>query len=771
MKKRLLSFIILTLFLLSFSSSVNAFVLHEVMEKREIRGGVTYEHIKRLESYGWQDIHVIYADLKAPGVKLDVLKSKKGESYLENTYKMAQEYDAVAAINADFFASKRGENGRGSAVGVEIRDGELYSSNSADENMNTLFKTENNKQFFIDALEFDITLNTANGKSDKIRLINKYDDLTGIVMYTDDWAEKSVGSIGGIIEVSVDKNGQVLEKVTESEPIDIPEGGYVLSAHMAYNTFLLDFVNVGDTLSVDIKTTADIENIETAVGGGAVILKDGIVPTEFSHNISGRNPRSAVGIDKSGTVITLVALDGRREDAKGMTQAELGYLMADLGCYTALNLDGGGSTLMAIDNGKGNKEVVNTPSDNYYRSVTNSIGILSTAEKNSPVTSIKIKTKEKVFLNSSAEITVKGYDKYKREVPIDSSKLVFTSSGKISDGRFYPKGIGVSEISVKYKNFTDEYSIMVLDSPREMNFDTTKLSLNTGETYTPFLIGKDPDGNMAKINLKDTEISVKGDSITIQDDEITAEKAGSSIITAKFGGVTANMSVSVDGAENLSLPDNITLADIQNRSSDLYEDGAFRFAVFGNTRIFNTAFDRLIVNRSLYEMKKESEFQVFLGADLNEQAIQKATDNFLFARNYNCFGKDDNSFITLPNITGSMYKYDATVWTKFEDDIKNASQNVFIFLDRNYITTNDAEMQAFKRIVEDAANSGKNVYVFGGGFVNNYTIENGVRYINTAGVFPSISLEGTSVSYIKYVLVTVNGKDVTYEYKSVFGED
>ena len=79
-------------------------------------------------------------------------------------------------------------------------------------------------------------------------------------------------------------------------------------------------------------------------------------------------------------------------------------------------------------------------------------------------------------------------------------------------------------------------------------------------------------------------------------------------------------------------------------------------------------------------------------------------------------------------------------------------------------------MLAFKNIVETAAKSGKNVYVFGGGFINKNTIENGVRYINTAGIFPSISLNGTSVSYIKYVLVTVNGNDITYEYKSVFGE-
>ena len=46
-------------------------------------------------------------------------------------------------------------------------------------------------------------------------------------------------------------------------------------------------------------------------------------------------------------------------------------------------------------------------------------------------------------------------------------------------------------------------------------------------------------------------------------------------------------------------------------------------------------------------------------------------------------------------------------------------------------------------------------------------VENGVRYLNTAGVFPSIALKGTSISYVKYILVTVNGSDVTYEYKWV----
>ena len=39
-----------------------------------------------------------------------------------------------------------------------------------------------------------------------------------------------------------------------------------------------------------------------------------------------------------------VAVDGRSRDDAGMTLEELAALMAALGCSTAMNLDGGGST-------------------------------------------------------------------------------------------------------------------------------------------------------------------------------------------------------------------------------------------------------------------------------------------------------------------------------------------------------------------------------------------------------------------------------------------
>ncbi|MBO5930533.1 MAG: phosphodiester glycosidase family protein, partial [Clostridia bacterium] len=748
----------------------NAAVLHVVLEKKELMGGVSYQYIRRLESYGWQNIHVVTADLKAPGVELAVLKSQKGESFLESTYDMAVSSDALAAINADFFAAKQGQNGRGSAVGVEIRDGELKSSASVAESMNTLYKPFGSDGFLIDAFIFDITVTAANGKTDKIKLVNKYDDLTGIVMYTDDWGETAVGSIGGIVEVSIDKHGKVVEKAMEAEPLAIPEGGYVLASHLSYNTFLLDHVNVGDKISVDITSKPNLKKIETAVGGGGVILKNGVVPSEFSHNISGRNPRSAVGIDKTGTVITMVVVDGRSKASVGMTQIELGHLMQDLGCDTALNFDGGGSTLMAIDN-NGEKEVVNKPSDGTYRKVTNSLGVISTAESKSPAVSAKLLAPEQMFLNTGAKLEFVGLDKYKREVSLGTSKVTYTAQGgTVKNGVFYPAKTGTFSISAKSGKLTAKTTITVLDTPREMNFEGEKITLNAGETFAPVLIGKDANGKKAQIRLSDVTVTTSGNAVRVEKENIVATKTGAAVITAKFGDTTANMAVMVGGAKEISVPKNQVIQDTQNTYRELTKEGAFRFTVFGNTREETVLFDQFLMNTALYKMKGVGDFQVFLGANVHEGKIGSVLNDYVTAKHYNRFDKGESTFITLPNVSSAIYNGDATVWTKFAEDVGNAKQNLFIFLDRNFISNDEAELQAFYRIVNTAAAGGKHVYVFGGGFVNQNTIDDGVRYINTAGIFPSISIGGTSPSYIQYVVVTVNGADVTYEYKPIIGD-
>jgi exopolysaccharide biosynthesis protein len=53
-----------------------------------------------------------------------------------------------------------------------------------------------------------------------------------------------------------------------------------------------------------------------------------------------------------------VAIDGRYSESEGMKIAELAQLMQSLNCEQAMNLDGGGSTLLYA-----NGQVVNRPSD------------------------------------------------------------------------------------------------------------------------------------------------------------------------------------------------------------------------------------------------------------------------------------------------------------------------------------------------------------------------------------------------------------------------
>lgn len=770
MRKRLYSIFLMTVLLLCLCVPVHSAVIHEVIEEKELIGGVTYRHILRLEESGWQDIHTVQADLNAPGVKLEVLKSKQGASYMETTRDMATEADALAAINADFFAAKRGESGRGSSVGVEVLNGELQSSASVAESMNTLYKMFRDEQFYVDAFQFDITLTAANGQTDKIKLINKYDDLTGIVMYTDDWADTSVGSEGGIIEVSVDKNGKVIEKVTESAPIAIPDGGYVLSAHMSFNTFLLDNVNVGDTISVDIHSTPDIERIEMAVGGGGILVKDGKVPQDFSHNITGRQPRSAVGLDKSGTVITFVLVDGRRKDAVGMTQEELGQFMVELGCHTALNFDGGGSATMVVDQG-GGKEVVNQPSDGSERRVTNSLGVIAEPEENSPITAIKIKSADSVFAGAALPVSVVSIDKYHREKELKLSNAKVRVTGGVMDGElFRPYAAGKTVISVTMNGFSAKKEITVLDTPREINFDQEKVSIKKDEVYTPVLTGKDAEGNIAPIRLSDTQITVSNQAVASAGESVIAKSQGAAIVTAHFGAVTANMAVMVDGASEIGVPENVTIPDTQNKESALYSEGAYRFAVFGNIREATTLFDRFLMNLAMHQMKQNSSFQVFLGANVYTSEIERVCTDYMLAKQYHCYHEGNSTFITLPNVSGEIYNGDTSVWTSLREDVKNAGQNLFIFLDRNFISYNKAELITFYNIVDTAADAGKNVYVFGGGFVNRNTVTSKVRYVNTAGIFPSIAIDGTHPSYIQYVLVTVNGENITFEYKPILGE-
>ncbi len=110
-----------------------------------------------------------------------------------------------------------------------------------------------------------------------------------------------------------------------------------------------------------------------AVAGFSGLLKDGVVlsrPNETLH------PRTALGTDKSARMLTLVVVDGRQKGySEGMSDYELAKLMRELGCHDALNLDGGGSSVMVLRDANGLSVIVNRPSGGEPRPVPVLLGV------------------------------------------------------------------------------------------------------------------------------------------------------------------------------------------------------------------------------------------------------------------------------------------------------------------------------------------------------------------------------------------------------------
>ena len=116
------------------------------------------------------------------------------------------------------------------------------------------------------------------------------------------------------------------------------------------------------------------------VGGGPILLYHGAIvlaPAATHKKFDGPNPRTAVGLDASGTRLVLLVVDGRKPGvAHGMTLNELALEMRRLGCQDAVNLDGGGSSVMAVrDNRTGAMKILNQPTDGHERAVADVLGI------------------------------------------------------------------------------------------------------------------------------------------------------------------------------------------------------------------------------------------------------------------------------------------------------------------------------------------------------------------------------------------------------------
>lgn len=139
----------------------------------------------------------------------------------------------------------------------------------------------------------------------------------------------------------------------------------------------------GNRAVIDQAPNIDVAHVRTAVAGSAIIVKDGKDVSASSPNEgdpANPNPRTLVGLSDHGRYLYLVTIDGRVPGySTGTTNAQSAALMLALGCDSALNLDGGGSTEMVRADTLGKPFIVNSPSGGAERFDAAALGVYAEA--------------------------------------------------------------------------------------------------------------------------------------------------------------------------------------------------------------------------------------------------------------------------------------------------------------------------------------------------------------------------------------------------------
>ncbi len=537
------------------------------------------------EFYSDKNISYSYitADLSDKDIKIKLLKSEDGADILETVPKLSSKQEnTLAAINADFFSHFSGPSGF--SLGIEIKDGQLLQSPIYPDTMATVsFDSEGADISYID---FEITLTAPNGKTDKVRHLNKHTTYYGdILMYTSDFNGGVSPAPGGpVIEVVV-VDGVVAEMRKNMPPVEIPENGCVLVVSEWVNMFLTNNLYVGCEIKIETHASIDLEKVETAFGAGGVLVAEGETVEEFSHEVTGYNPRSAIGISEDGQTLYLVAVDGRQTSSKGMTMQELARLMKSLGCYNAVNLDGGGSTnlvastlydseLHSVNSPTENRKVINAVSivldenrqqdgndmddkdkdnaDNYEETEeTEEIEEAEEKEEAEEAEEKKVfgvsikKEKTVLFTGESINLSAVVYDENMR--PVDGENILwFCDSGSIEDGVFTADAEGKVTVVARCGEFSDVLELYVVDTVSGICVPN-KLYLDENEILRLDVYVFDETGHFIKVSDPSLfEVTSSKEDVVLTDGfSLAGVGRGTAVVTVKKDNAKSSISVVV----------------------------------------------------------------------------------------------------------------------------------------------------------------------------------------------------------------------------------
>ena len=478
-----------------------------------------------------------------------------------------QGYRVVAGINGDFY-----NMGTGLPIGIVVTEGQLRSSDAGYYAVG--FRKDGTAVLGKPGIK--VTASLGYGVDDgfgnyteyvrPVFGINKARVSTGgIYLYTYDFNDRhTTGTTEpGINVVCSVEDGEIaigqtvtlrVEQVIEAAAATaIQPDQVVLSVNLksdAYHVDALRGLSEGGQITLNITAPDEAWNdVDYAVGALYSLVENGAVVSGLQ---AGAAPRTAVGQRADGSLV-FYTIDGRKSGHSiGATMNQVAARLIELGCVTALCLDGGGSTTLSITEPDGTEaKTVNTPSEGSERAVSNHIFLVADSEPSGRLSHFYVSADyDYVLAGSKVNISASAVDT--NFIPMAKRYDLWASDGELNGNVLTtPSRGGDITVTAEGSGKQGETTVHAIKTPDSVSIRNSGGTLLTTLTAAPGTeTALTATATYSHLPLKaDPEVftwTMTGDIGTISaDGTFRATNPGTGTITVSAGGQSASISVTV----------------------------------------------------------------------------------------------------------------------------------------------------------------------------------------------------------------------------------
>lgn len=339
----------------------------------------------------------------------------------------------------------------------------------------------------------------------------------------------------------------------------IPADGIVISVGPGYSNpglATLEALSDGDAICLEIECSLPAfggirPDISEVCGGDVRILCENKVTTEairWINTPSALYSRSFAGYSRDRNHLVMCAVDGSVAYSSGVSYYEGADLMRYLGCWDALDLDGGGSTaIWEHKNG-----IVNVLRDGSERAVGNGLYFVLDAPADDKIASLRFSVPSITLPQYGIfKPTIYGYNQYGQL--IDSDVQGFTLSAPQELGQILENGTalmtsgsGCHALTVTKDGMTATIPVSVDNSAAS----TPRLQAVLLDNVTPWTIELQclVGGKMLSVSPLAYSWHSDNEAVATVDENgtVTGLADGNALITGTLGGSSISISVTVE---------------------------------------------------------------------------------------------------------------------------------------------------------------------------------------------------------------------------------